>query len=73
MNTVQVLEQQVQQLAPEEMAEFRAWFHAYEQALDKGGRCAITGMTAGQSASISRAITDTLLQTHPDEQPLREA
>jgi hypothetical protein len=36
MTTIEHLELQVQQLAPQDFAKFRAWFHAYEwQAWDR--------------------------------------
>ncbi len=73
MNIVEALEQQVRQLGPQEMAAFRDWFHRYEQTLDTAPRCAITNMTAEQSAELSRVVTEKLLQTNPEEHTLREA
>ena len=73
MNIVEALEQQVRQLGPQEIAAFRDWFHRYEQTLDAAPRCAITNMTAEQSAELSRVVTEKLLQTNPEEHTLREA
>jgi hypothetical protein len=36
MTIVERIEQQIQKLSPEELAEFRAWFHEYDwQAWDR--------------------------------------
>ncbi|MCB1658936.1 MAG: hypothetical protein H6996_05245 [Moraxellaceae bacterium] len=72
MSRIEALEHQVQQLAPQDLAVFSAWFHQFELQTEKA-KCAISGMTAEQSVRISQEMAESLRNTNYGQHSLIEA